>query len=304
MKNLIRFDWAIKRLLRNKANFGILEGFLSELLEDDIKIENILESESNKENAANKLNRVDLLVKNSKGELIIIEVQNDYQADYLLRMLFGAAKLIVDNMDEGMAYREVKKVISIHIVYFDLGVGEDYVYYGSTSFWGKHKNDMLQLSKQEQEIFLADIVSKIYPQYYIIKVNDFDNIAKDTLDEWINFLKTQEIKEGTTAKGLKEAKVKLNYMQLSEEEKREYQRYIENWRDNEGIIVGNYNKGKYEGREEGEADKEQYADEKAKEREKQTKLEMAKNCLGDGMSIAKTAKLTGLTEDEIRNITA
>ena len=91
MKNLIRFDWAIKRLLRNKANFGILEGFLSELLEDDIKIENILESESNKENAANKLNRVDLLVKNSKGELIIIEVQNDYQADYLLRMLFGTA---------------------------------------------------------------------------------------------------------------------------------------------------------------------------------------------------------------------
>src|ERR1035441_5341309 len=187
MKNLIRFDWAIKRLLRNKANFGILEGFLSELLEDDIKIENILESESNKETAVNKLNRVDLLVKNSKEELIIIEVQNDYQADYLLRMLFGAAKLIVDNIDEGMPYSNVKKVISIHIVYFDLGVGNDYIYYGSTSFWGKHKKDRLQLSNQEQELFQADIVSKIYPQYYIIKVNDFDDkvndfddIAKDT----------------------------------------------------------------------------------------------------------------------------
>src|ERR1700722_1330273 len=183
MKNLIRFDWAIKRLLRNKANFGILEGFLSELLEDDIKIENILEGESNKESALNKLNRVDLLVKNSKGELIIIEIQNDYQADYLLRMLFGTAKLIVDNMDEGMAYREVKKIISIHIVYFDLGVGDDYIYYGSTTFWGRHKNDMLQLSKQEQEILLTEVVSKIFPQYYIIKVNDFDNVAKDTLDE-------------------------------------------------------------------------------------------------------------------------
>jgi predicted transposase/invertase (TIGR01784 family) len=176
MKNLIRFDWAIKRLLRNKANFGILEGFLSELLEDDITIENILESESNKENAVSKLNRVDLLVKNSKGELIIIELQNDYQADYLLRMLFGTAKLIVDNIDQGMAYSNVKKVISIHIVYFDLGVGDDYVYYGSTSFHGKHKKDMLLLSKQEQEIFRTDMVSKIYPQYYIIKVNDFDDI--------------------------------------------------------------------------------------------------------------------------------
>jgi len=55
MKNLIRFDWALKRLLHNKANFGILEGFLRELLEDDIKIENILESESNKENAAKRI---------------------------------------------------------------------------------------------------------------------------------------------------------------------------------------------------------------------------------------------------------
>ena len=223
------------------------------------------------------------------------------RADYLLRMLFGAAKLIVDNMDEGMAYREVKKIISIHIVYFDLGVGDDYIYYGSTSFWGKRKKDMLKLSQQEQEIFKADAVSKIYPQYYIIKVNDFDNIAKDTLDEWINFLKTQEIKEGTTAKGLKEAKDKLTYMHLTEEEKREYQRYIENWRDNEGIIVGNYNKGKYEGREEGreegEANKEKYAEEKVK----QEKLDMAKNCLKNGLGIEMARKITGLTEGELMN---
>jgi len=296
MKNLIRFDWAIKRLLRNKVNFGILEGFLSELLEDDIKIQEILESESNKENAGNKLNRVDLLVKNSKEELIIIEVQNDYQADYLLRMLFGTSKLIIDNMDEGMAYAKVKKVISIHIVYFDLGVGDDYVYYGSTNFWGKRKKDMLKLSKQEQEIFQTDLVSKIHPQYYIIKVNDFDDISLDTLDEWINFLKTQEINDGTKAKGLKEAKEKLNYLQLSEEEKKEYQRYIENWRDNEGIIVGNYNKGRYEGREEGEANKEKYAEEKAKEKQ----IEIAKNCLKNGMSIEITSNLTGLSQEEIR----
>jgi predicted transposase/invertase (TIGR01784 family) len=278
-KNLIRFDWAIKRLLRNKANFGILEGFLSELLEDDIKIENILESESNKETAENKFNKVDLLVKNSKQELIIIEVQNDYQADYLLRMLFGTSKLIVDHMDEGMEYSKVRKVISIHIVYFDLGIGDDYIYYGSTSFWGKHKKDMLQLSKLEKEIFQTDQVSKIHPQYYIIKVNDFDDIAKDTLDEWINFLKTQEIKEGTMAKGLKEAKEKLDYMHLTEEEKRDYQRHIENWRDNEGIIVGNYNKGKYE-----------------------EKIEIARKCLKKEMPLPDIADLTGLTEDEIKSI--
>jgi predicted transposase/invertase (TIGR01784 family) len=279
-KNLIRFDWAIKRLLRNKANFGILEGFLSELLEEDIKIENILESESNKETAGNKFNKVDLLVKNSKEELIIIEVQNDYQPDYLLRMLFGTAKLIVDNMYEGMAYSKVKKVISIHIVYFDLGIGDDYIYYGSTTFCGKHKKDLLLLSKQEREIFRTDLVSKIHPQYYIIKVNDFDDIARDPLDEWINFLKTQEIKEGTTAKGLTEAKEKLDYLHLSEEEKKDYERYIENWRDNESIIVGNFNKGKFE-----------------------EKIEIARNCRKKGMSITDISEITGLSENEVKNFT-
>ena len=60
-KKLISFDWAIKRLLRNKANFVVLEGFLSELLFDDIKIEQILESEANQETVDDKFNRVDIL---------------------------------------------------------------------------------------------------------------------------------------------------------------------------------------------------------------------------------------------------
>jgi len=72
-RNLIRFDWAIKRLLRNKADYFVLEGFLSELLIEDISIQSILESESNQRIDTDKFNRVDLLVKDSKGELIIIE---------------------------------------------------------------------------------------------------------------------------------------------------------------------------------------------------------------------------------------
>ena len=48
-KKLIRFDWAVKKILRHKANFGILAGFLSELLMFDVTIETILESEGNKQ---------------------------------------------------------------------------------------------------------------------------------------------------------------------------------------------------------------------------------------------------------------
>ena len=76
MDRYIRFDWAIKRLLRQKANFGVLEGLLTVLLNEEVKIVEILESESNQLTADDKFNRVDIKAKNSKGEIIIVEIQN------------------------------------------------------------------------------------------------------------------------------------------------------------------------------------------------------------------------------------
>jgi hypothetical protein len=75
-KKLVRFDWAMKRMLRHKANFDILEGFLSELLGEEVTIKQILDSESNKETDDDKHNRVDILVENSKDELVIIDEDN------------------------------------------------------------------------------------------------------------------------------------------------------------------------------------------------------------------------------------
>src|ERR1035438_1180116 len=177
MSYLIRFDWAIKRLLRNKANFGILEGFLSELLKEDIKIDHVLESESNQDNKYDKYNRVDLLVQNSKGELIVIEIQNDREHDYLQRILFGTSKLIIDFMDLGMEYSAIKKIISVNIVYFDLGQGEDYIYHGTTNFIGLNKHDILKLTQKDQTLYKTEYLHKIFPEYYIIKVTQFNDIA-------------------------------------------------------------------------------------------------------------------------------
>ena len=138
-KKLISFDWAIKKLLRNKANFVVLEGFLSELLFDNIKIKQILESEGNQETDDDKFNRVDILTQNSKNELIIIEIQSTYEIDYFHRMAYG--KAIAENHTLGTKYSEIKKVISINIVYFNLGQGQDYIYKGRTTFTGLHQKE-------------------------------------------------------------------------------------------------------------------------------------------------------------------
>ena len=229
-RNLIRFDWAIKRLLRNKANFAVLEGFLSELLKEKITIETILESEGNQKFENDKFNRVDILVKNSKGEMVIVEIQNQNEYDYFHRMAFGTSKVITEYISAGEPYKNVKKVYSVNIVYFDLGQGDDYIYYGRTDFVGIHKKDKLKLSDKQIEILGKKEPYEIFPEYYVIKVNQFDDNAISTLDEWIYYLKNNEIREEFTAQGITKAKELLRVDKLSEEELLIYKKYQEDLR--------------------------------------------------------------------------
>ena len=108
-RKLITFDWAIKRLLRSKANFGILEGFLTELLKEDITILDVLESESNKDYKLDKFNRVDLKVRNSQQEIIIIEIQYDREYDYLQRIFYGVSKAAIEHLEENKSYAGITK---------------------------------------------------------------------------------------------------------------------------------------------------------------------------------------------------
>lgn len=230
-KNIhIRFDWAIKKLLRQKANFEILEGFLSELLRDDIKIVEILESESNKSTAIDKQNRVDVLVKNSFGELVLIEVQNEREHDYFHRMAFGTSKLFTEYLSEGEPYSEVKKVYSINIVYFNLGQGDDYIYEGKTQFVGLHKKDLLGLSEIQIQKYGIKEIASIFPTYFVLKLNSFDDVAKDTLDEWIYFLKNNEIKDSFKAKGIQKAKEMLRIDSLPQSDKEDYDAFVKEQR--------------------------------------------------------------------------
>jgi predicted transposase/invertase (TIGR01784 family) len=226
-KKHIRFDWAAKRILRSKANYAILEGFLSELLKEDITIKTLLGEESNKDSEKDKSNRVDILIENSKGEIIIVEIQNSREIDYLFRVLFGASKVISEYMTEGMPYSYVKKVITVSIIYFNFGQGQDYLYKGQTSFEGMNKQDIFQLSEEQKAIFAKKDVEDIFPEHYLIRVNSFDDIAHNTLDEWVYFFKNSEIKDEFQAKGLAQAREVLKTVNMSDEERTKYKHYLD-----------------------------------------------------------------------------
>ena len=178
MANYIRFDWAMKRLLRDKANFSVLEGLLTTLLNEKITIRKLLESESNQESEFDKYNRVDILAEDSKGALILFEIQNNNEYAYFQRMLFGVSKLVTEYINRGEGYEHIRKIYSVNIVYFALGSGSDTVYHGQTEFRGIHTNELLQLSPFQQQTFKATAVSQLYPEYYILRVNDFNKWSK------------------------------------------------------------------------------------------------------------------------------
>ena len=231
-KTLIRFDWAIKRLLRNKANYVVLEGFMSSVIGEKVKIVNIEDSESNQAHAKDKFNRVDVIVRNRQGQIMIIEVQNSDEADYFLRMLYGVSKAIAERMTLGKKYYTVSKVYHINIVYFKLGEGKDYVYKGITEFKGLHLNDTLQLTEEQKEFFVdkkrknVDEVKDLFPEYYILCVEDFNDVAKSRLDEWIYYLKNNVILKTFKAPGMKPAQKILDYDNLEEQEKRDYEHHV------------------------------------------------------------------------------
>ena len=303
----IRFDWAIKRLLRQKANFDVLEGFLSVLLDEEVKIIEILESEGNQLTADDKFNRVDIKAKNDKGEIIIVEIQNPRELYYLERILYGVAKAITEHISLGERYHEVKKIYSINILYFDIGKGDDYLYHGQNHFVGVHTGDRLQVSTKQKNALVHKLPAEVFPEYFLIRVNEFDKLAVTPLEEWIDYLKTGRIRPDTTAPGLKEARKKLVYYNMTPKERQAYDEHLSaimiqndvlDSAKLEGLIEGRM-EGLLEGKMEGKIEGIQEGLEKG---EKKKQVEIACNLKKMDLPTETIVRATGLSVEEIEQI--
>ncbi len=290
---LIRFDLAMKTMLRDKANFDVLEGFLCALFEDDnIKILNILESETNADDEDDKFNRVDLLVQDSQNRKIYIEIQNTRETDYLKSLLYATSKIIVEHQDLGDNFKDISKVISISILYFNLGTGDDYIYYGTTDFKGLNTGHQLLVKKRvEISETLAPkykfVEKKIFPEYYLITVERYKNIVQKRIDEWIYMIKNSEIAEGSTSKNIDKARQKLAVMNMTEERRKAYNKYLINLAKDRDVVDTAKEEGREAGREEG--------------REIGI-YETTKNAIIEGLPNEIIKKITKLTDEQIDKI--
>ena len=307
----IRFDWAAKYMLRNKADFVIFEGLISALIGEKVTIVELLDTESNKVSATDKHNRVDIKAKNSRGEIILVEIQQTRELDYLQRMLYGVAKAITEHMGSGRHYSDVKKVYSINILYFKLGEGSDYLYHGQMTLKGVHTHDTLQLTEYEREDLKVVVPEDVFPEYFVIRVDQFDQLAVSPLEEWMDYLKSEHIRPNTTVPGLKEARERLEYLRMTPQQQRDYDYYVDTLiRDTDvertklleaeikGLKKGHaegHAKGRAEGRAEGLA-------EGLAEGEIRKAYTIASKMKARGDAPEDIADVTGLTVDEVKGL--
>lgn len=253
-REIVSFDWAIKNILRDKANYDVLEGFLFALLKEKITIVELIESESNQDNREMKFNRVDVLAINSKGEHIIIEVQYSPEQSYFKRLLYGTAKDIVDNIKAGEDYSSVKKVYSVSLIYFDVeahsedSADRDYVYHGKVEFTGLHNGKKVTINPTY--LVGYDTTKKddinIFPEYFIIPLELFNDAVNDDLDEWIYAFKHHEVRDDFKSIGIKELGEKLDFVSMSPEQQRQYKKYLEDLASDRGALELNALRAKKE----------------------------------------------------------
>jgi predicted transposase/invertase (TIGR01784 family) len=193
------------------------------------------------------------------------------------------AKAVTEHLHLGQDYSGVKKIYSISILYFDIGVGTDYLYHGQNQFVGVHTHDHLQVNTKERGVIVKRLPSEIFPEYILVRVNEFDKEAVTPLEEWVRYLKDGIITSETTAPGLEEAREKLRYYSMSPEERYAYDEHLN------AIMIQNdvLSTAKFEGWEEGRVEE---------------RLETARRMRSDGLSMEMVVRYTGLSEEEINNL--
>jgi len=278
-RTLISFDYAVKFLLRGKSSedFVILGGFLSELMGKKVEVTAILESESNKSAPDEKTNRVDLKAQIDGGEFAVFEIQFLQEYDFLGRVLYGVSRSIVEQVSSGKLYN-IKKVHSINIAYY-MKSKREYLFTGKFGgFHGIHYQDESIPFAQAQEENSNEIV-EIHPEYYLILPDMFDDNLRGKFDEWIYVLKTSKVRDDFTAAGIKEAKAKLDYLSMSHDDRLAYERYMDNIRSQNSIVIAARVEGKLE------------------ERRKSVW-----NMHREGFDVKTIARALGLTEKDVNDI--
>lgn len=225
-----RVDLAFKKIFGVEENKDLLISLINSILtkEEQVKEVTLLNPYNPKSFLNDKLSVLDIKAKGESGKMFNIEIQVTDEANYDKRALYYWAKLYAGQLKEGSRYSELNKTIGIHILNFT----------GITNIDKYH--NIFRLKEDETGLkYFEDI------ELHTIELNKFaDNIkeelsdivkkVKNALDIWVTFLTRNDLlnkdklPKELNSKELKKALNVLEVINLSDEEREEYENRL-NW---------------------------------------------------------------------------
>jgi len=293
-KPLISFDFAIKYLLKNKGDYDIIEGFISALFASQgyppIKINALLDTESNKEELQLKKSIADLVVEDADGNKYIVEIERAYTPNFMHKACFNSSRLVVDGIYGSQDYTTIKKIFHISLLYFSTKGMEKPIYHGKTIIHEVDTKHPVDVSIANEGLVIFN-TPNVFPEYFFISVPMFDDVINTEIDEWLYVMKHSEIKQGFKSPYMTKVAERLSVIKMNSAERNEYIYYQKQSVHSQDILQSAEAKGRVEGKAEGKA-----------EGRTEEKMEIALNLLRQNLPLDAISSATGLSHDELNEL--
>ena len=287
-KPLISFDYAIKYLLKSKGDYDIIEGFISALFAAQgyppVKINALLDSESNKETLDLKKSIADLIVEDAEGNKYIVEIERSYTPNFMHKACFNSSRVVVDGIYGSQDYTSIKKVFHISLLYFSTKEMQKPIYHGKTIIHEVDTKNPVDVNIANEGLVIFN-TPNVFPEYFFISVPMFDDVINTEIDEWLYVMKHSDIKEGFKSPYMAKVMERLAVIKMSADERNEYIYYQKQSVYSQDVIKAAEIKGKLEGKSEGKAER---------------NIEIAKSLLAQNIDHQVISAATGLSINEIK----
>lgn len=241
-----RVDFAFKKLFGSEENKDILISFINSVVSknDQVVDVTLLNPYNNKEHQSDKLSILDIKATDERGRQYNIEMQITDQVYYNQRALYYWSKLYTSQLQEGDAFSDLKKTISINILNFDYFDKEP-----------TYHNIFKVLHVESHKSYFEDL------ELHFIELHKFDDDTgpiKTTLDRWTKFLKKAHGYDKTTfpdelrvEPAIEKAFLSLNTLSLDKDEREVYEARLKWLRDEDAALQKAHEKGMEQGIEQG-----------------------------------------------------
>lgn len=254
--------------LESRRTKDILLSFLNSTLKrpegQELKEIELVDPHIHPDQVGDKASILDVKAKTKAGERIHIEFQMHNKYDIEKRSLYYWSKLYEEQLGESQLYKNLQKTITISII--------DFKYLPTNQF-----HSVFRLREDKEGFVLTDDLEIHFLE--LPKLEDVQQETSDLLVKWLLFLKAESQTKlevlGMSEPTIRKAIDVLEFLSQDKEARKLYEMREKALRDELNMIEG-------------------AKQEKA--------MEVAKNMLVKGMEVSLVSEMTGLSEEEVKNL--